>query len=109
MHAKIVGGYAFRKWTFDVYLGRSYDGTNWIDAPNTNIKVVFKITPVCAPVLTRVTPPVLPVPQRARVLPPVPVFTPPVSTGPEGDKVLSPVPIFTPSAPPMPVGKKRKA
>ena len=93
MHAKIVHGYVFKEDTFDLYLGRSYDGTKWVDAPNTNVKVVFKfppapvVTEVLAPVVTRVLAPVV-----TRVLPPVPIFTPPVAVEEMGKK-----------------GKKRKA
>ena len=71
MHTKIVNGYSFKENTFDLYLTRSYDGTKWIDSPNTNIKVVFKFPPT--PVMTKVLAPVV-----TRVLAPVPIFTPPV-------------------------------
>ena len=88
MHAKLVHGYVFKENTFDLYLGRSIDGTKWVDAPNTNVKVVFKfppapvVTEVLAPVVTRVLAPVVTkvlAPVVTKVLPPVPIFTPPVA------------------------------
>ena len=80
MHVKAVLGYAFMEQTFDLHLGRSVNpnfkpgdavSTYYIDAPNTNIKVVITPAPVA-----RAPAPVARVEVMAvKTPPPVPVFT----------------------------------